>query len=132
MASRLVTPGTVFTGLLVPALTVAGAVSSLHAQDIENDWSWKQQFACRHMPFPVSDYVAAWLGLILGVGAVVACVLVGRWIHRRDNVPLWQRWPGAVAFVCVWFSLLTIPMELITLYETYSIADSGVFLGDCG
>ncbi|MEU3877224.1 hypothetical protein, partial [Streptomyces sp. NPDC029704] len=90
-----VTPGTAITGLLVPAFTVGGVVSSMHAEDIEGDWSWKQQLACRHMPFPISEYAAAWLGLALGLGAVAACVLVGTRIHRRYNVPLWQQWPGA-------------------------------------
>ncbi|MEV4744230.1 hypothetical protein [Streptomyces sp. NPDC049555] len=127
-----VTPGTAIAGLLVPVLTVAGVVSSVHVEDIGNDWARRQRAVCRNLPFPVTEYVAAWLGLVLGLAAVVACVLVGRWIHRRDNVPLWQRWPGAVAFVCVWFNLLTIPVELIVLYETYSTAGSGVFLGDCG
>ncbi|MEU3355712.1 hypothetical protein [Streptomyces sp. NPDC037389] len=127
-----ITPGMAIGALLVPVMTVAGVVSSLQAQDIENDWSWRQQRACRHMPFPVTEYAAAWLGVALGVVAVVACVMVGKRIHRRDNVPLWRRWPGLVAFVCVWPNLLAIPMELIMLYEAYSAAGSGVLLGDCG
>ncbi|MEU1827244.1 MULTISPECIES: hypothetical protein [Streptomyces] len=128
---RSITRGVAIAGLLVPVVTVAGVVSSVHAENIESDWSWRQQLACRHMPFPMAEYAYAWLGVAFGLAAVVVCVLVGKWIHRRDNVPLWRRWPGLVAFVCVWPNILAIPMELITLYEAYSIAGSGVFLGDC-
>ncbi|MFD8994782.1 hypothetical protein [Streptomyces abikoensis] len=127
-----ITPSMAIAVLLVPVMTVVGVVSSLYAQDIENDWSWQQQRACRAMPFPVTGYAAAWLGVALGVAAVVGCVLLGKRIHCQDSVPLWRLWPGLVAFVCVWPNLLTIPMELITLPEAYAVAKAGVFLGDCG
>ncbi|MFI0738141.1 hypothetical protein ACH4PU_08575 [Streptomyces sp. NPDC021100] len=117
---------------MVPVMTVAGVVSCLKVQDIQNDWSWQQQRSCRHTPFPVAEYVAAWLGVALGVAAVVVCVLVARRIHRRDDVPFWRRWHGLLAFVCACPNLVAIPMELIMLYEAYTTAGSGVFLGDCG
>ncbi|MEV4437621.1 hypothetical protein AB0K09_01170 [Streptomyces sp. NPDC049577] len=116
--------------LSVPVMTVAGVVTSWHAQDIQRAWHGRQELEHRHLPFPVTEYAAVWLGVAFGVAAVVACVLVGKRIHRRDNVPLWQRWPGLVAFVCVWPNMLTLPIELIMLYDAYSVATSGVYLGD--
>ncbi|GAA3058747.1 hypothetical protein GCM10020000_46970 [Streptomyces olivoverticillatus] len=38
---------------------------------------------------------------------------------------------GLLAYFCVWPNVLTILLELFTLYATYSPIDSGPILGDC-
>lgn len=70
---RAVTPGTVTAGLLVPLLIVAGVAASLHTQEIGYDWADRQIAACRHLPFPMTEYAAAWTGLGLGLAAVAVC-----------------------------------------------------------
>lgn len=127
-----VTPGTVIAALLVPLMTVGGVTSSLHTEDIEHAWADRQREVCRHMPFPTTEYVAAWAGPILGVAAVVVCVLLAKRVRRRYGIRLGETWPGLIAYVGVWFNILTIPMELIQLYAVYSVAGSGIALGDCG
>ncbi|MBT2483007.1 hypothetical protein [Streptomyces sp. ISL-94] len=129
---RAVTPGTVIAALLVPLMTVGGVAGSLHTEDIESGWAERQREVCRHMPFPTTEYVAAWTGLILGVTAVVVCVLLAKRIRGRYGIRLGETWPGLIAYVGVWFNALTIPMELIQLYAVYSVAGSGIVLGDCG
>ncbi|GAA3048896.1 hypothetical protein GCM10020000_31640 [Streptomyces olivoverticillatus] len=84
------------------------------------------------MPFPKTEYAAAWAGAALGVTAVVVYVLLAKRIRRRYGVRLRETKPGLVACIGVWLNVLTIPMELITLYATYSSAASRVVLGDCG
>ncbi|MFE9636883.1 hypothetical protein [Streptomyces sp. NPDC006463] len=129
---RAVTPGTVIAALLVPLTTFGGVATSLRTEDIESAWAERQQEACRHMPFPTTGYVAAWAGLMLGVTAVVVCVLLSKRIPRRCGIRLGETWPGLIAYVGVWFNVLTIPIELIQLYAVYSVAGSGIVLGDCG
>lgn len=128
---RTATPGMVITALLVPLMTVAALATSMQTEDIEQVWADRQREVCRHMPFPVTDYVAAWAGLSLGVTTVVVCVLLAKRIYWRLGLRLWRTWPGMIACVGVGFSVLTIPMEIIQLCVAYSLAGSGINLGDC-
>ncbi|MBC2878742.1 MULTISPECIES: hypothetical protein [Streptomyces] len=132
---RPVTPGTLLAALSVPVMTVLGVASALHSEDIQDDWSFRQQSACRHMPFPMTEYLAAWGGVALGVAAVIVGVLTVTRLRRRHGTRLGGRWPALLVSVGVqlfmWLNVLAIPMESITLYETYSNAGSPVVLGDC-
>ncbi|MEU3754971.1 hypothetical protein AB0H17_19705, partial [Streptomyces olivoreticuli] len=67
---RPVTPGTLIAALWVPLTTVVGVVTSWQVQSIDRDWGERQQAACRHMPFPKAEHVAAWTGPVLGISAV--------------------------------------------------------------
>ncbi len=78
------------------------------------------------------EHVAAWAGPVLGISAVVVCVLLARRIRRRHGVRLGETKAGLVAHVGVWPGVLTIPLELFLLYATYSPVDAGPVLGDCG
>ncbi|WP_329316832.1 MULTISPECIES: hypothetical protein [unclassified Streptomyces] len=127
---RAVTPGTVTAGLLVPLLIVAGVAASLHTQEIGYDWADRQIAACRHLPFPMTEYAAAWTGLGLGLAAVAVCVLLARRLRGRYGVRLGETWPGLLAGTTVWFSVLAVPLELIQLYAVYSAAAAGINLGD--
>ncbi|MFF4010779.1 hypothetical protein [Streptomyces sp. NPDC001717] len=74
--------------LLVPLLTVAGVATSLRTQEIEHEWADRQIEACRHLPFPVTEYVAAWAGVGLGLMAVAVSgtdPAVRRVLGRRDG-----------------------------------------------
>ncbi|MGI5341690.1 hypothetical protein ACQEVS_31935 [Streptomyces sp. CA-181903] len=132
---RPLTPGTLLAALSVPVMTVLGVASALHSEDIENDWSYRQQSACRHMPFPATEYLAAWGGVALGVTAVVVGALTVTRLRRRRGTRLGDRWPALLVSVGVqlfmWLHVLAIPVESITLYETYSHAGTPVVLGDC-
>ncbi|MEV6734080.1 MULTISPECIES: hypothetical protein [unclassified Streptomyces] len=127
---RAVTFGTVTAALAVPLLVVAGVATSLHTQDIQHAWADRQREACRHLPFPMTEYVAGWAGAVLGVAAVAVCVLLARRLRGRYGLRLGETWPGLLAGTTVWFSVLAIPMELIQLYVVYSAASSGIKLGD--
>ncbi|MFI8497814.1 hypothetical protein ACIGFK_04845 [Streptomyces sp. NPDC085524] len=127
---RAVTPGTVTVALLVPLLTVAGVATSLHTQEIEHGWADRQRAACRHLSFPMTEYVAGWAGVGLGMAAVAVCVLLARRLRGRYGRRLGETWPGLVAGTTVWFNVLAIPMELIQLYVVYSAAAAGINLGD--
>ncbi|MFF3620792.1 hypothetical protein [Streptomyces sp. NPDC002467] len=111
--------------LLVPLLTVAGVATSLHTQEIEHAWADRQREACRHLPFPMTEYVAGWAGLCLGLAAVAVCVLLARRLRGRYGRRLGETWPGLVAGTTVWLHVLAIPMELIQLCVVYSAAASG-------
>ncbi|WP_344027678.1 hypothetical protein [Streptomyces luteireticuli] len=117
--------------LWVPFATVVGVVTSWQVQIIDNDWVERQQAACRHMPFPKMEYIAAWTGPVLGISAVAVCVLLAKRIRRRYGVPLWGTKRGLAAYICAWPGVLTIPLELFLLYAAYSPANSGPILGDC-
>ncbi|MFI1970263.1 hypothetical protein [Streptomyces cinnamoneus] len=121
--------------LSVPLLTVAGPAASLHSEDIENDWAHRQQDACRHMPFPNAEYVAAWAGLALGLAAVVVGVVLIKRIRRQYRDRLGDSWPAILTYISVFLFLclnvLAVPMELIMVYVTHSNAGSLVNLGDC-
>ncbi|MEU6866661.1 hypothetical protein ABZ924_25940 [Streptomyces sp. NPDC046876] len=127
-----VTPGTVIAALLVPLMTAGGAAGSLHTEDIESAWAERQQAVCRHTPFPTTEYVAAWAGLALGLTAVAVCILLAKHIRNRYGIRPGETWPGVITYIGAWFSVLTIPIELIQLYAAYSVAASGIVLGDCG
>ncbi|MEU5428416.1 hypothetical protein AB0H73_22905 [Streptomyces olivoreticuli] len=129
---RPIAPGTLIAALWVPVSTVVGVVTSWQVQNIDRDWVERQQAACRHMPFPKAEHVAAWAGPVLGISAVVVCVLLAKRIRRQYGVPLWGTKRGLVAYIGVWPGVLTIPLELFLLYATYSPVDSGPVLGDCG
>ncbi|MFK0048818.1 hypothetical protein ACIQU4_32935 [Streptomyces sp. NPDC090741] len=129
---RAVTPGMLITALLVPVVAALGVVTSLHVEDIDRDWVDRQQAACRHMPFPKMEHVAAWSGPVLGISAMVVCLLLARWIRRRCGVRLWDTWPGLLAFVCAVLNILAILLELFMLWATYTPDGSGPILGDCG
>ncbi|MFF3624782.1 hypothetical protein [Streptomyces sp. NPDC002467] len=116
--------------LLVPLLTVAGVVTSLHTQEIEYEWADRQIEACRHLPFPVTEYGAAWAGVGLGLMAVAVFVLLARRLRGRYGLRLGDSRPGLVAATTVGFNVLLIPMELIQLYAVYSAAATGINLGD--
>lgn len=118
--------------LLVPVVATLGVVSSLYVQVIHADWVDRQQEACRHMPFPKTEYVAAWAGPILGISAVVVCVTLAQWIRRRHGVRLWDTWPGLVAVISVSLNVLAIMLELFMLWAAYTPDGSGSILGDCG
>ncbi|MEV4744232.1 hypothetical protein [Streptomyces sp. NPDC049555] len=124
MASRPFTPGTALAALWVPVATVVGVVTSWQVQDIDEEWVERQQRACRHLPFPVVEHVAAWSGPVLGISAVLVCLLVAKRVRGTRL--------GLVACAGAWAGLLTIPIELFLLYATYSPVDSGPILGDCG
>ncbi|MDT0450533.1 hypothetical protein [Streptomyces hesseae] len=124
--------GTLIAALWVPLATVIGVVTSWQVQEIDRDWVERQQAACRHMPLPTMEHVAAWAGPVLGISAVVVCVLLAKRIRRLHGVPLWGTKRGLVAYIGVWPGVLTIPLELFLLYATYSPVDSGPILGDCG
>ncbi|MEV4437620.1 hypothetical protein AB0K09_01165 [Streptomyces sp. NPDC049577] len=124
---RPVPPGMAIAALSLPVMTVAGVVGSQHARDVLNDWSWQEHLEHSHMPFSLKEFVAGSLWGTLGVAAVVVCLLVGVWIHRRDGVPPWRRWPGVVALVLVWPNIATTLMELLTLHDAYSW---GAFMAD--
>ncbi|MEU4732069.1 hypothetical protein [Streptomyces sp. NPDC023588] len=129
---RRVTPGTVIAALWVPVATAIGVVSSYYVQVIHGDWVDRQQAACRHMPFPRAEHLAAWAGPILGMSAVVVCVLLAKSIRRRHGVPLGGTKRGLVAYIGVWPGVLTIPLELFMLWASYTSDGSGPILGDCG
>ncbi|MEU5049050.1 hypothetical protein [Streptomyces sp. NPDC021096] len=133
---RPVTPGMVITTLLVPLISVAGLVTSLSTDDIENEWVDRQREACRHMPFPKTEYAAAWAGLALGIATLFICVLLTKKVRRRYGARLGETWPPLVTYVgvqlCMWLTVLTMPVELIQLYAAYTSAGSGIVLGDCG
>ncbi|KOG85693.1 hypothetical protein ADK38_35255 [Streptomyces varsoviensis] len=118
--------------LWVPFATLAGVVTSWQVQGIDSDWVDRQQAACRHLPFPKAEYVAAWSGVVLGVSAVVVCVLLARRVRRECGGRLAGTKAGLVAHIGAWAGVLTIPLELFLLYATYSPVDSGPVLGDCG
>ncbi|MFE1411149.1 hypothetical protein ACFW6F_10110 [Streptomyces sp. NPDC058746] len=90
--------------------------TSLHTQEIEHGWADRQREACRHLPFPLTEYVAGWAGLCLGLAAVAVCVLLVRRLRGRYGGRLGETWPGLVARTTVWFDVLAIPMEPIQLY----------------
>ncbi|MGI5340736.1 hypothetical protein ACQEVS_26740 [Streptomyces sp. CA-181903] len=129
---RSFTLGTLLAALWVPLATAGGVVTSWQVQSIDSDWVDRQQAECRHLPFPKAEHVAAWAGPVLGLSAVVVCVLLARWFRRRHGVRLAGTRPGLVAYLGVWPGVLTIPIELFLLYATYSPVDSGPVLGDCG
>lgn len=129
---RSVTPGMVIAALLVPVVAALGVVTSLQVEDIDTAWVHQQQAACRHMPFPEMEHVAAWSGPVLGISAVAVCVLLARWIRRRSGLRLWDTWPGLLAFVCVMLNVPAIVLELFMLWSTYTPDGSGSILGDCG
>ncbi|MGJ0157056.1 hypothetical protein ACR3S4_27375 [Streptomyces sp. CH8.1] len=127
---RAVTFSTVVAALMVPLLVVAGVVTSLHTQEIQHEWADRQREACRELPFPVSEYAAGWAGPVLGVAAVAVCVLLARRLRGRYGLRLGETWPGLLAGTTVWFSVLTIPVELIQLYVVHTAAAAGINLGD--
>ncbi|WP_328623547.1 hypothetical protein [Streptomyces sp. NBC_00354] len=127
---RAVTLGTVTAALMVPLMIVAGVAASLHTQEIQHEWADRQREACRHLPFPMAEYVPGWAGAVLGVAAVAVCVLLARRLRGRYGLRLGETWPGLLAGTTMWFSVLAIPMELIQLYVVYSAAASGINLGD--
>ncbi|WP_327282346.1 hypothetical protein [Streptomyces sp. NBC_01205] len=129
---RHVTPGMAITALLVPVLAALGVVSSYGVQFIHGDWVERQQAACRHMPFPKMEHVAAWSGPVLGLSAVVVCLLLARWIRRRCGVRIWDTWPGLLAFVVALLNVVAILLELFVLWAAYTPDGSGSVLGDCG
>ncbi|MBT2407527.1 MULTISPECIES: hypothetical protein [unclassified Streptomyces] len=129
---RPVTPGTVIAALLIPVVAALGVVTSLQVQDIDRDWVERQQAACQHMPFPKMEHVAAWAGPILGISAVVVCVLLAKQIRRHYRLRLWDTWPGLVAFVSVSLNVPAMLLELFMLWATYTPDGSGPILGDCG
>ncbi|MHA7959998.1 hypothetical protein ACX9I7_19805 [Streptomyces sp. L500] len=129
---RPIASGTLIAALWVPLATVIGVVTSWQVQEIDRDWVERQQAACRHMSFPKMEYVAAWAGPVLGISAVVVCVLLAKRIRRLYGLPLRGTKRGLVAYIGVWPGVLTIPLELFLLYATYSPVDSGPILGDCG
>ncbi|MFI5672268.1 hypothetical protein [Streptomyces sp. NPDC051704] len=126
-----VTPGTVIVALLVPVLAALGLVSSYKVQAIHGDWVDRQQAACRRMPVPVMEHVAAWAGPVLGLSAMAVCLLLARWVRRRCGVRLWDTWPGLLAFVFAMLNILAILLELFILWATYTPDGSGSILGDC-
>ncbi|GAA0331172.1 hypothetical protein [Streptomyces blastmyceticus] len=69
---------------------------------------------------------------MLGISAVVVCVLLARRIRRQYGVPLRGTKRGLVAYIGAWPGVLTIPLELFLLYATYAPVESGPVLGDCG
>ncbi|MFE7116921.1 hypothetical protein ACFU99_16055 [Streptomyces sp. NPDC057654] len=115
----------------MPFATVVGVVTSWQVQGIDSDWVDRQQAACRRLPFPKMEYVAAWAGPVIGISAVVVCVLLAKRLRRR-GVRLAEAKLGIVAHIGAWAGVLTIPLELFLLYATYSPVDSGPVLGDCG
>ncbi|KOV33904.1 hypothetical protein ADK97_17395 [Streptomyces sp. H021] len=127
---RAVTFATVAAALAVPLLVVAGVVTSLYTQEIQHEWADRQREACRELPFPLAEYAAGWAGVVLGVAAVVVCVLLARRLRGRYGLRLGETWPGLLAGTTVWFSVLAIPMELIQLYVVHSAAAAGINLGD--
>ncbi|MFJ3203893.1 hypothetical protein [Streptomyces sp. NPDC086989] len=127
-----VTPGMVITALLVPAVAVLGVLSSLHVEDIDMAWVHRQQAACRLMPFPKVEYVFAWAGPVLGLSAMVVCLLLARWIRRRCGVRIWDTWPGLLAFTVALLNVVAILLELFMLWTTHTPDGSGPILGDCG
>ncbi|MFF1556063.1 hypothetical protein [Streptomyces sp. NPDC058279] len=129
---RPVTPGTVIATVWVPLATAMGVASSYYVQVIHGDWVDRQQEACRHMPFPKAEHVAAWAGPILGLSAVVVCVLLAKHIRRRHGVPPSATKRGLVSYIGAWPCVLAIPLELFMLWASYSSDGSGPILGDCG
>ncbi|MFI6144378.1 hypothetical protein [Streptomyces sp. NPDC051109] len=127
-----VTPGMVIAALLVPLLATLGVASSYKVQSIHGDWVDRQQAACRHMPFPKMEHVAAWSGPVLGLSAMVVCLLLARWIRRRCGVRIWDTWPGLSAFVFAMLNIVAILLELFVLWAAYTPDGSGPILGDCG
>ncbi|MEV0276519.1 hypothetical protein AB0I22_09075 [Streptomyces sp. NPDC050610] len=107
-------------------------ITSWQVQSIDSDWVDLQQAACRHMPFPKMEHVAAWGGPVLGISAVVVYVLLARRIRRQHGSRLAETKLGLVAHIGAWPGVLTIPLELFLLYATYSPVDAGPILGDCG
>ncbi|KAB7843663.1 hypothetical protein [Streptomyces mobaraensis] len=126
------TPGTLVAALWVPFATVVGVATSWQVQRIDSEWVDRQQAACRHLPFPTAEHVAAWTGPALGISAVIVCVLLARRFRRRHGVRLGGTGWGLVTYIGAWPAVLTIPLELFLLYATYSPVDSGPVLGDCG
>ncbi|MEV4744231.1 hypothetical protein [Streptomyces sp. NPDC049555] len=116
----------------MPVATVVGVVTSWQVHNTHRDWVHRQQAACRHMPAPKAEFIAAWAGPALGVSAVVVCVMLARWIRRRYGVRMWETKRGLVAFVGVLPNVVTILLELSTLYATYHPLHTGSILGDCG
>ncbi|WP_327131213.1 hypothetical protein OG311_07550 [Streptomyces sp. NBC_01343] len=96
------------------------------------DWVDRQQAACRHMPVPTMEPVFAWAGPVLGLSALVVCLLLARWIRRRCGVRLWDTWPGLLAFVFAMLNVLAIAPELFMPWATCTPDGSGSILGDCG
>ncbi|RKT08466.1 hypothetical protein BX286_6564 [Streptomyces sp. 3211.6] len=127
-----VTPGMVVTALLVPVVALLGVVTSWSVQGIDSDWVHRQQAACRHLPFPKSEYLVAWSGPVLGLSAMAVCLLLARWIRRRSGLRLRDTWPGLLALVCVLFDGPAVLLELFMLWATYTPDGSGPILGDCG
>ncbi|MGK5642137.1 hypothetical protein ACSNOK_28050 [Streptomyces sp. URMC 126] len=115
----------------MPVATVVGVVVSWQVQSIDQDWVDRQQAACRRMPFPKAEHVAAWGGLALGVSAAVVCFLLARRVRRKHGIRLMDTKLGFLAGTVAWIGALTIPMELFMLYATYTSDGSGSVLGDC-
>ncbi|MEU1816912.1 hypothetical protein ABZ543_17200 [Streptomyces roseifaciens] len=118
--------------LLVPVMTVLGVLSSWSAQAIEGH-RLDQSKPCRvvRAPVPLMEYLAAWAGPVLGVAAVIVCVVAAKRIRRHCAVGLWSTKPGRLAYVSVWFNVLAIPFGLVSLVmaHTPGAAWGG---GDCG
>ncbi|KJY41277.1 hypothetical protein VR41_13350 [Streptomyces sp. NRRL B-1568] len=118
--------------LLVPVFTVLGAVVASYALVVEGH-RMDQSVPCKAVraPVPLTEYVAAWAGLALGVTAVVACILAARGIRRRCATGLWSTKPGLLAYVSVWLNIAAIPFELLILLMAHRPA--GIWPGgDCG
>ncbi|MFF2198152.1 hypothetical protein [Streptomyces sp. NPDC058157] len=126
------TPGMVITALLVPVVSVLGLVTSWSVQGIHRDWVHRQQVACRHLPLPRAEHLAAWSGPVLGLSAVAVCLLLARWVRRRCGLRLRDTRPGILAFVWALCNVPAILLELFLLWASYTSDGSGSVLGDCG
>ncbi|MEV6580106.1 hypothetical protein AB0M92_18305 [Streptomyces sp. NPDC051582] len=83
-------------------------------------------------PGPEMEHVAAWSGPVLGRSAMVACLLLARWIRRRCGVRIWDAWPGLLAFVCALLNAVAVLLELFMMWAACTPDGSGPILGDCG
>ncbi|GGP76190.1 hypothetical protein [Streptomyces abikoensis] len=129
---RPVPPSVTRQALLVPVTTVLGVLVAGYALMVEGH-RMDQSVPCKAVRAPVAltEYVAAWAGLALGVTAVAACVLAAFTIRRRCATGLWATKPGLLAYVSVWLNIAAIPFELLVLLMAHRPA--GVWGGgDCG
>ncbi|MEU3355338.1 hypothetical protein [Streptomyces sp. NPDC037389] len=118
--------------VLVPVLTVLGVACAWFAQVVEGH-RLDQSVPCKAVraAVPLTEYSAAWAGLVFGAAAVVVCVLAAKNVRRRSAMGLWSTKPGLLAYVSVWFNVTAIPFELLTLLMAHTPAATWGG-GDCG
>jgi hypothetical protein len=131
-SSRSIPPGVTSRAVLVPVFTVLGMAVAWYALVVEGH-RMDQSVPCKAVraAVPLTEYVASWTGLALGVAAVVVCILAARGIRRRCAVGLWESKPGLLAYMSVWLNIAGVPFELLVLLMAHRPA--GIWPGgDCG